>query len=445
MQQHNALFLRKRKFLIFLPLIAIPLLTLLVWALGMSHAGVRQSPVSGHGLNVLLPGPDTSTTGPGDKMSLYLKAEKDSLERARIAGLDTLFDRSVSGNLTLPVYKSDSQPSFMSNGINKNQPQISVIQRSEDPNEIIIRQKLNILNHELNKVTTPPSPNSNAITDNEAVNLTMTRRENMLQQNPEVGEIDTQMRQVKEVLEKIMDVQNPELVKERIKSASLKNKERVYLLSTGQQDEVCELISRGHKFIGIDTSDKGCCENSKVLKTSSKASKIWGNKFYESEDESVNMPEANAATAVVHSTQVVLAGSTLKMRITQDVYVQGVLIPNGTPVYGECRLDGERLNIIISAIRYGEGRYAVNLTVYDYDGLPGIRIHDAIPRQTTAQGADQALQSLQLYSMDPSVAAQAATAGAETVKNILSKKIKQIKTTVKADYPILLVDNSQHH
>jgi hypothetical protein len=45
--------------------------------------------------------------------------------------------------------------------------------------------------------------------------------------------------------------------------------------------------------------------------------------------------------------------------------------------------------------------------------------------------------------MDPSLGAQAASAGIQAAKTLISKKVKLVKVTVKAGYQVLLRDNNQ--
>jgi hypothetical protein len=78
------------------------------------------------------------------------------------------------------------------------------------------------------------------------------------------------------------------------------------------------------------------------------------------------------------------------------------------------------------------------MEVYDLDGMAGIHIPGAITRDVAKQSADNGLQLMELTSVDPSLKAQAAAAGVSTVKNLLSKKVKQIKVVVKAGYKVLL-------
>jgi hypothetical protein len=48
-----------------------------------------------------------------------------------------------------------------------------------------------------------------------------------------------------------------------------------------------------------------------------------------------------------------------------------------------------------------------------------------------------------MTSLDPSLKAQATATGINAVKNLLSKKAKLVKVTVKAGYKVLLKENQQ--
>lgn len=56
-------------------------------------------------------------------------------------------------------------------------------------------------------------------------------------------------------------------------------------------------------------------------------------------------------------------------------------------------------------------------------------------------GADDAVRSLQLLTMDQSIGMQAAGAGIDAAKGLFSKKVKRVKMKVKAGFPVLLRDN----
>ena len=52
---------------------------------------------------------------------------------------------------------------------------------------------------------------------------------------------------------------------------------------------------------------------------------------------------------------------------------------------------------------------------------------------------------LEVTSLDPSLKAQAASAGLSAVKTLLSKKARLVKVTVAAGYKVLLKDKNEQH
>jgi conjugative transposon TraM protein len=151
---------------------------------------------------------------------------------------------------------------------------------------------------------------------------------------------------------------------------------------------------------------------------------------------------ANGIRAVIHDTQELVDGATVKMRLVDAVTIQGRNISAGQFLFGTCAINGERLTIEINSVRDGNALLPVALSVFDLDGLEGIYIPGAITRDAAKQASGNALQNVQLMSLDPSIGAQAAAAGVEAAKGLLGKKAKLIKVTVKAGYQILLKDNN---
>lgn len=168
-----------------------------------------------------------------------------------------------------------------------------------------------------------------------------------------------------------------------------------------------------------------------------------GNGFYSLEDAGLPDEAANAITAVVHGTQTLVNGSTVKLRLVSDVLINGTLIPRDHFLFGVSSLNGERLQVVIKGIRYQNALFPVELSVYDLDGMAGIYIPGAITRDVAKQSADRAVQSLNLNTLDASLGAQAASAGIEAARTLLGKRVKRIEVTVKADYRVLLWDQKQ--
>ena len=146
--------------------------------------------------------------------------------------------------------------------------------------------------------------------------------------------------------------------------------------------------------------------------------------------------------AVVHNTQIISSGATIKLRLVQDIHIYSaigsVLIPKGSFLYGICSINNERLTVQLTNIPFNNQVLPIALSVFDMDGIEGIYIPGAIERDVSKEGADQALQSFNLNSLNSSLAGQAANAGMQATKALLSKKVKLIRVTVKAGHHVLL-------
>ena len=128
------------------------------------------------------------------------------------------------------------------------------------------------------------------------------------------------------------------------------------------------------------------------------------------------------------------------MRLLKDVFVNGSKIPAGSFVYGTAEIVQERLKVFVSSIQFEKNLFPVSLNVYDMDGLEGIYIPGSTAREVVKQAGEQSVQSLGIVNMDPSLKAQAAAAGIGVAKSLLSKKVKQLRVTVKSNYMVLLKD-----
>ncbi|MEE1946399.1 conjugative transposon protein TraM [Pedobacter sp. KR3-3] len=419
-------FLRKRKFLLVLPFLALPFITLAFWALG----GGKATPALQNNeqkLNSTLPGAQLGADGPLDKMSLYNQAAKDSLA-LRDRGQADPYGRSDDADTG-----SSTDPAFDAH-IRAFDPGASAgLKTGSDPNELRVRARLAELERTLSQ---PPPPASVAAYPggyraDPGMGRELDRLEQLMQQMSPSSAADPEMQQLGSMLEQIQDIQDPARAKEKLRQQSQRNRGRVYPVSKPPAENVTTLIPRaegGNMGTG----------NQPIPVTGYPAN----NGFYTIEPlpSAMDTLMQTAIPAVVNETQTLVSGGTVKMRLVEDIFVNGVLIPSGSFVSGQCSIDGERLKIEVTAIRYGKSLFPVSMSCYDPDGIEGIRIPGALSRDAAKEGADRALQSVQLLSLDPSIGAQAAGAGVEVAKGLFGKKAKLIRVTVKAGHPVLLMD-----
>lgn len=434
MKLHTDKFLQKRRFFMVLPILVLPFLTMIFWALGGGQGVPAESQASDFtGLNITLPDAHFDEKEIWDKLSLYEMAERDSAKYEEARESDPYFD--------LIAFKSNQELQPQPDTTKKQSRLIDSFPHKEklatDPNEERVNKKLQELYSEMNKSNVQPTqvtrePIAPTSSDPQFT-ADVDRLEQMMEMMHDNGEPDPEMQQIESVLEKILDIQHPERVKEKLKAIDNENKRAALPVEAARKDDNISLLN-STRFV---PNAEGYDSASEVLSVFAASQ----NGFFGLDDEVVEEAQSgNTISAVIHDTQELVAGATVKMRLVDDININGRLVPKDQFIYGNCSINGERLNIEISSIRTGNSLLPVSLEVYDLDGLPGIYIPGAITRDAAKQASDDALQNIQLMSLDPSIGAQAASAGIEAAKGLFSKKAKLIKVTVKAGYQVFLKD-----
>lgn len=151
----------------------------------------------------------------------------------------------------------------------------------------------------------------------------------------------------------------------------------------------------------------------------------------------------NAIKAYVHSDQIVMEGSTLKMRLAEDcVTDNGITIPKSSPIFGEVKsINGERVMVDIKYINYNGNILPFKKKVYSRDALAGIyapgNAKSEINKDVT-EGAVDGLPSS--VALDPSLqlATTLATSAVSAGKGAVSKATRKIKVLIKTNYELYL-------
>lgn len=383
--------LRKRRMLLMLPALVLPFLTLAFWSIGGGKGSEAKEITNNVGLNTRLPDPKMKNETL-DKLGFYNKADKDSQKLAEEMRNDPFYEDHSSiakGNELEKVYRQTAGKYHQS--VTEDEP--SAYNSNPNVAEQRLRQKM----AELNKAINQPSRQTRYSFQNDPSDNKLEQLRTMVNAANEQPENDTELQHLNAMMDKIIRIQHPEEMKEK-------------------------KLVKNESFINVSSKPTG----DTVV-----------NGFYSLENKT-NFENANAISAVVEEEQSLVNGAIIKLRSTGDMYIKEEKIPAGTLIFGVVSLNGERLNVDINSIRCNNSLYPVKLQVFDLDGLPGIYIPGAITREVAKQSADNNLQNMQLATLDPSLAAQATAAGITTVKNLLSKKIKLVKVSIKLGYQILL-------
>lgn len=153
----------------------------------------------------------------------------------------------------------------------------------------------------------------------------------------------------------------------------------------------------------------------------------------------LNVSDTAAATPVVtEGSGTLTTGESIALRLEGDMKCRNWTVPSGTRLYGTVSLENERLHIRVRSVLTNEHIVPVNMEAYDLDGQPGIYVPGSLDRDASKASADQAINSLALTSLDPSVGAQAAGMGLQAVKSLLSRKVRQVRVTVREGYQLFI-------
>ena len=407
---------RKRKFLLVLPLLALPFLTMAFWAMGggSGEGATTASQVPG-GLTAELPGSKVESEMGGSKLSFYDRAEEDSARMRQSILNDPYYVKSPVTDSSSFVYspypKTDTDPL----GNNSSNPFTS-----GGSTESRIYDRI----HQLEKVVREPKAKGALEPDvpqRGAVDLSsdLVQLESMMQTISQRGGDDPELRELNMMLDKVLDVQHPERLKKQKGGEGSSTGTSLLKINPGKFQQLT--------FFGRTKDTLG-----------------RSNSFY---SESLSSPVSsfsNAIRAEIFQTQVVSDGSTVKLRLLGECSLGSLVLPKGSFIYAVARVSRDRLQLHIPSIRYQNSVLPVSMDVYDLDGLEGIFVNSAPVQEALQNDIEQRLGAIDIGGYDPSLKRQAASAGIQTAKSLLSKKRKPIQVTLKAGYQLLLKDKSLH-
>lgn len=370
------------------PVFVVPTLTFLFWLFGGGSITQASNSREVSGLNTSVP-ESQSQEIVSDKLEAYKNAEREQERQQKLTALDeyafpdeTLDPESESSNIATRRTSTDPAATELNQKVTKFYESPS---GSSNAKEIDRR----IREMERKQATA-------GLSDEEYINRELAK-------NPYTKEIERQM------------MQNSG----SNNSASSRQKRNVMEVSSSREKKVVSSLTTTRQ-------DKPKKRNS----------------FYTSGTKAA-AANSNTLSAAIHQDQTVVNGSTVKLRLLNDISINGVVVPKNTFVYGSASLSAERLNIEITSIRYKNDILPVNLNVYDVDGIEGVSIPGSQVRTAGKEAMADGAQSIGNGTIvaptaGGQIAVEAANAGIGAVKSLAGKKAKQVKVFVKANYRVFL-------
>jgi conjugative transposon TraM protein len=151
----------------------------------------------------------------------------------------------------------------------------------------------------------------------------------------------------------------------------------------------------------------------------------------------------NTIKACVYENQTITDGQTVRMRLLEPMSVGTTIIPLNSLIIGISKLQGERLDIIISSLEYNGTIIPVELSVFDTDGqqgifIPGSMEMNAVKEVAANMGSSLGTSISITQSAGQQVAADLSKGALQGTSQYLSKKIQAVRVHLKAGYTVML-------
>jgi hypothetical protein len=418
---NNEVLLRKRKMLLLLPVILIPLLTIGFYALGGGKGGNDgKGIVLTKGLNMSLPEAKFDAKKKGlNKLGFYKQSEQDSIKLRVSRKMDPYYGRKDSG-VAVGLAANDRQlnPGAASG--------LKLETAPTDAQAGDLMRKLDLLKGVLSRQQggIPEMPLAGRVPERMSYSGSGLPGTSSLASTTvpaRVGQGDPDLDKLNTLMDKVLRVRYPGDAPPRDSAPTGHQDRVVQVLSAPAVEEVMSTLP------GEDKED-------------------LGTGFIDLDEDRLGDSLAeNMISAVVDGAQTLITGEAVALRTARDARLGGIQVPSGTSLSGKATLSGERLLITVNAVRIGSRVVPVALEVIDMDGMSGIRVKGSINRDVSKESADEAVGSLGLTTVDPGVAGQATAAGLQAAKNLLSRKIRLVRVGLPAGYRVLLRNSKPNH
>ena len=156
----------------------------------------------------------------------------------------------------------------------------------------------------------------------------------------------------------------------------------------------------------------------------------------------------NTIRACIHQDQTIMDGQTVKLRLLEPLQAGNLVIPQNTLVSGTGKVQGERLDIVVSSIEYRGNLLPVELAVYDSDGQKGL----SVPSSLEQEAAKEALANIGgglrtsisfAQSAGQQIAMDLTRGVMQGGSQYLAKKFRTVKVHLKAGYELMLYAKEQ--
>ena len=156
----------------------------------------------------------------------------------------------------------------------------------------------------------------------------------------------------------------------------------------------------------------------------------------------------NTVAACIHQDQTLTDGQAVKLRLLEPMQAGNIVVPKNTLVAGTAKVQGERLDILVSSIEYAGNIIPVELAVFDTDGQKGLSIPSSMEQETFNEamaniGSGLGTSISFAQSAGQQVAMDVTRGLLQGTSGYLAKKFRTVKVKLKAGYKVMLYAKQQ--
>lgn len=165
--------------------------------------------------------------------------------------------------------------------------------------------------------------------------------------------------------------------------------------------------------------------------------------FHSLTNTTAPMPR-NTLRVVVDKTTTLKEGDNVVLRLLETAKMQGLRIPRQSRLIGVAKIEGNRMRLLIKSIEVDGRIMAVSLSAYDADGqegvyIPGSEDINALKEVGANIGGTMGTSFTFASSAKDQIISEAARGVMQGASQLLQKKLRTIKVTLKGGYRLFLV------
>lgn len=156
----------------------------------------------------------------------------------------------------------------------------------------------------------------------------------------------------------------------------------------------------------------------------------------------------NTVAACIHQDQTLTDGQAVKLRLLEPMQAGNIVVPKNTLVAGTAKVQGERLDILVSSIEYAGNIIPVELAVFDTDGQKGLSVPSSMEQEAFNEamaniGSGLGTSISFTQNAGQQVAMDVTRGLMQGASGYLAKKFRTVKVKLKAGYKVMLYAKQQ--